>query len=56
MNEAVAIGGQAAPRESGMLAVVAGHLGAATPNSAPTELHDRLLKLWGNAARQPDGR
>jgi alkylation response protein AidB-like acyl-CoA dehydrogenase len=48
MNERVAIGGQAAPRESGMLGVVAGTW-RAHPAQRTHELHDRLLKLWVDA-------
>src|SRR5882757_3917360 len=48
MNERVAIGGQAAPRESGMLGVVAGTW-RTNPELRTHELHDRLLKLWVDA-------
>jgi alkylation response protein AidB-like acyl-CoA dehydrogenase len=48
MNERVAIGGQAAPREGGMLGVVAGTW-RAHPELRTHELHDRLLKLWVDA-------
>jgi alkylation response protein AidB-like acyl-CoA dehydrogenase len=48
MNERVAIGGQAAPRESGMLGVVAGTW-RTHPEQRTHELHDRLLKLWVDA-------
>jgi alkylation response protein AidB-like acyl-CoA dehydrogenase len=48
MNERVAIGGQAAPRESGMLGVVAGTW-RTNPELRTHELHDRLLKLWVEA-------
>jgi alkylation response protein AidB-like acyl-CoA dehydrogenase len=48
MNERVAIGGQAAPRESGMLGVVAGTW-RTHPELRTHELHDRLLKLWVDA-------
>jgi alkylation response protein AidB-like acyl-CoA dehydrogenase len=48
MNERVAIGGQAAPRESGMLGVVAGTW-RTHPEQRTHELHDRLLKLWVEA-------
>jgi alkylation response protein AidB-like acyl-CoA dehydrogenase len=48
MNERVAIGGQAAPRESGMLGVVA-NTWRTHPGQRTHELHDRLLKLWVDA-------
>jgi alkylation response protein AidB-like acyl-CoA dehydrogenase len=48
MNERVAIGGQASPRESGMLGVVAGTW-RSHPEQRTHELHDRLLKLWVDA-------
>jgi alkylation response protein AidB-like acyl-CoA dehydrogenase len=48
MNERVAIGGQAAPRESGMVGIVANDW-RAHPELRTHELHDRLLKLWVEA-------
>ncbi|HVV24917.1 MAG TPA: acyl-CoA dehydrogenase family protein [Pseudonocardiaceae bacterium] len=48
MNERVAIGGQAAPRESGMVGVVAADW-RAHPELRTPELHDRLLRLWVDA-------
>jgi alkylation response protein AidB-like acyl-CoA dehydrogenase len=48
MNERVAIGGQAAPRESGMLGVVA-NAWREHPEQRTHELHDRLVKLWVDA-------
>jgi alkylation response protein AidB-like acyl-CoA dehydrogenase len=48
MNERVAIGGQAAPRESGMVGVVA-EAWREHPELRTHELHDRLLKLWVDA-------
>jgi alkylation response protein AidB-like acyl-CoA dehydrogenase len=48
MNERVAIGGGAAPRESGMLGVVADDW-REHPDLRTHELHDRLLKLWVEA-------
>jgi alkylation response protein AidB-like acyl-CoA dehydrogenase len=48
MNERVAIGGQASPRESGMLGVVA-ETWRSHPEQRTHELHDRLLKLWVDA-------
>jgi alkylation response protein AidB-like acyl-CoA dehydrogenase len=48
MNERVAIGGQASPRESGMLGVVASTW-RSHPEQRTHELHDRLLKLWVDA-------
>jgi alkylation response protein AidB-like acyl-CoA dehydrogenase len=48
MNERVAIGGQAAPRESGMVGIVANDW-REHPELRTHELHDRLLKLWVEA-------
>jgi alkylation response protein AidB-like acyl-CoA dehydrogenase len=48
MNERVAIGGAGAPRESGMLGVVADDW-REHPDLRTHELHDRLLKLWVEA-------
>jgi alkylation response protein AidB-like acyl-CoA dehydrogenase len=48
MNERVAIGGQAAPRESGMVGVVS-KAWRDHPEQRTHELHDRLLKLWVDA-------
>jgi alkylation response protein AidB-like acyl-CoA dehydrogenase len=48
MNERVAIGGNAAPRESGMVGVVARDW-RAHPELRTHELHDRLLRLWVDA-------
>jgi alkylation response protein AidB-like acyl-CoA dehydrogenase len=48
MNERVAIGGQAAPRESGMVGIVANDW-RTHPELRTHELHDRLLKLWVEA-------
>jgi alkylation response protein AidB-like acyl-CoA dehydrogenase len=48
MNERVAIGGQAAPRESGMVGVVAADW-REHPEGRTHELHDRLLRLWVDA-------
>jgi alkylation response protein AidB-like acyl-CoA dehydrogenase len=45
MNERVAIGGNAAPRESGMLGKVA-HTWRQRPELRTAELHERLLRLW----------
>jgi alkylation response protein AidB-like acyl-CoA dehydrogenase len=48
MNERVAIGGAAAPRESGMIGVSA-RLWRERPELRTPELHDRLLSLWVDA-------
>src|SRR5918911_1588533 len=48
MNERVAIGGSAAPRESGMIGVTAA-LWRQRPDLRTPELHDRLLSLWVDA-------
>jgi alkylation response protein AidB-like acyl-CoA dehydrogenase len=48
MNERVAIGGGAAPREGGMVGVVADDW-REHPDLRTHELHDRLLKLWVDA-------
>ena len=48
MNERVAIGGQAAPRESGMIGVVASTW-RDRPELRTAELHDRLMSLWVEA-------
>ncbi|MGZ4436081.1 MAG: acyl-CoA dehydrogenase family protein [Nocardioidaceae bacterium] len=48
MNERVAIGGAAAPRESGMVGVVA-RTWRQRPDLRTPELHDRLLSLWVEA-------
>ncbi|MEU3269578.1 acyl-CoA dehydrogenase family protein [Saccharomonospora sp. NPDC006951] len=48
MNERVAIGGNAMPREGGMLGKVAATW-RANPGSRTPELHDRLLRLWVEA-------
>ncbi|MGZ4603209.1 MAG: acyl-CoA dehydrogenase family protein [Kineosporiaceae bacterium] len=48
MNERVAIGGAAAPRESGMIGVSA-QLWRDRPDLRTPELHDRLLALWVDA-------
>ncbi|MBY9074675.1 acyl-CoA dehydrogenase family protein [Nocardioides sp. WL0053] len=48
MNERVAIGGHAAPRESGMAGVVA-RTWRERPELRTPELHDRLLSLWVEA-------
>jgi alkylation response protein AidB-like acyl-CoA dehydrogenase len=48
MNERVAIGGQASPRESGMVGIVANDW-REHPELRTHELHDRLLKLWVEA-------
>ena len=48
MNERVAIGGQAAPRESGMVGVVA-KTWRRRPELRTSELHDRLMILWVEA-------
>ena len=48
MNERVAIGGQAAPREAGMVGVVAGTW-RDRPDLRRPELHDRLVRLWVEA-------
>jgi alkylation response protein AidB-like acyl-CoA dehydrogenase len=48
MNERVAIGGAAAPRESGMIGVSA-RLWRERPDLRTPELHDRLLALWVDA-------
>ncbi|OZM72316.1 acyl-CoA dehydrogenase [Amycolatopsis antarctica] len=45
MNERVAIGGNAQPREGGMLGIVAGTW-RDNPGLRTAELHDRLLRLW----------
>ncbi len=45
INERVAIGGNAAPRESGMLGKVA-HTWRQRPELRTAELHERLLRLW----------
>ncbi|MQA24893.1 MAG: acyl-CoA dehydrogenase [Micromonosporaceae bacterium] len=45
MNERVAIGGRAAPREAGMVGVVA-QTWRERPELRTHELHDRLLRLW----------
>jgi alkylation response protein AidB-like acyl-CoA dehydrogenase len=45
MNERVAIGGTAMPREGGMVGVVAGTW-RDRPELRTPELHDRLLRLW----------
>ncbi|WP_412517636.1 acyl-CoA dehydrogenase family protein [Actinomadura madurae] len=45
MNERVAIGGSAAPRESGMIGVVAG-LWRDRPELRTPALHDALLRAW----------
>ncbi|WP_277682034.1 acyl-CoA dehydrogenase family protein [Saccharomonospora azurea] len=45
MNERVAIGGNAAPRESGMLGRVV-ETWRARPESRTPDLHERLLRLW----------
>lgn len=52
MNERVAIGGTAAPREGGMLGIVA-RTWRDRPELRTPELHDRLLRLWteGEAVR-----
>ncbi|MCU7825601.1 acyl-CoA dehydrogenase family protein [Kitasatospora sp. DSM 101779] len=47
-NERVAIGGQAAPREAGMVGVVAGTW-RARPELRTHDLHQRLLKGWVDA-------
>ncbi|AUG76370.1 acyl-CoA dehydrogenase [Kitasatospora sp. MMS16-BH015] len=47
-NERVAIGGQAAPRESGMIGVVA-EVWRNRPELRTPELHQRLLKGWADA-------
>jgi alkylation response protein AidB-like acyl-CoA dehydrogenase len=44
-NERVAIGGNAVPREGGMIGIVA-DTWRARPELRTSELHDRLLKLW----------
>ena len=48
MNERVAIGGHAAPRESGMIGVVA-KTWRDRPELRTPELHDRLMTLWVEA-------
>ena len=48
MNERVVIGGQAAPRESGMVGVVA-ETWRNRPELRTPELHDRLMTLWVEA-------
>jgi alkylation response protein AidB-like acyl-CoA dehydrogenase len=48
MNERIAIGGAAAPRESGMIGVSA-RLWRDRPDLRTPELHDRLLRLWVDA-------
>jgi alkylation response protein AidB-like acyl-CoA dehydrogenase len=48
MNERVAIGGDAAPRESGMIGVVA-RTWRDRPELRTCELHDRLMRLWVEA-------
>jgi alkylation response protein AidB-like acyl-CoA dehydrogenase len=48
MNERVAIGGDAAPRESGMIGVVA-KTWRDRPELRTPELHDRLMTLWTEA-------
>ena len=48
MNERVAIGGQAAPRESGIVGVVA-ETWRSRPELRTPELHDRLMTLWVEA-------
>ena len=45
MNERVAIGGNAIPREGGMIGIVA-DVWRERPELRTSELHDRLLKLW----------
>ncbi|GAA2363596.1 acyl-CoA dehydrogenase [Saccharopolyspora halophila] len=47
-NERVAIGGRAAPRESGMVGVVS-QTWREHPQRRTPELHDRLLRLWVEA-------
>jgi alkylation response protein AidB-like acyl-CoA dehydrogenase len=47
-NERVAIGGKAAPREGGMIGVVA-RTWRDRPERRTPELHDRLLRLWVDA-------
>jgi alkylation response protein AidB-like acyl-CoA dehydrogenase len=44
-NERVAIGGNAIPREGGMIGIVS-DAWRARPELRTSELHDRLLKLW----------
>lgn len=48
MNERVAIGGGAVPREGGMVGVVA-DTWRQRPELRTTDLHDRLLRLWVEA-------
>ncbi|HEX5407968.1 MAG TPA: acyl-CoA dehydrogenase family protein, partial [Pseudonocardiaceae bacterium] len=48
MNERVAIGGNAAPREAGMVGIVANDW-REHPELRTHEMHDRLLKLWVEA-------
>jgi alkylation response protein AidB-like acyl-CoA dehydrogenase len=48
MNERVAIGGRAAPREAGMIGVAAGTW-RAHPELRTPGLHDALLRLWVDA-------
>jgi alkylation response protein AidB-like acyl-CoA dehydrogenase len=48
MNERVAIGGDAAPREGGMIGVVA-RTWRDHPELGTPELHDRLMTLWTEA-------
>jgi Acyl-CoA dehydrogenases len=47
-NERVAIGGRAAPRESGMIGKVV-EAWRSLPEKRTPELHDRLLRLWVEA-------
>jgi alkylation response protein AidB-like acyl-CoA dehydrogenase len=48
MNERVAIGGDGAPREGGMIGVVA-TTWRERPELRTAELHDRLMSLWAEA-------
>jgi alkylation response protein AidB-like acyl-CoA dehydrogenase len=48
MNERIAIGGAASPRESGLIGVAAA-LWRERPELRRPELHDRLLSLWVDA-------
>ena len=48
MNERVAIGGSAQPRESGMIGVLA-DAWRANPERRTPDLHDRLMRLWVRA-------
>jgi alkylation response protein AidB-like acyl-CoA dehydrogenase len=48
MNERVAVGGGAVPRESGMIGVVA-RTWRERPELRDPELHDQLLRLWVSA-------